>query len=118
MTKGGRPRKGEKERLIDHLHVRLTIRERAKLDAEARKLGLSMSRYVRRLIDKRRPSERRNGAPPSPATVSVLNRMGNNLNQLARHANARGDLAPVAKHLDDVLAKLETAMDTLLDQPS
>lgn len=118
MTKGGRPRKGERERRIDHLNVRLTVVERAHLDAEARRLGIPVSRYVRRLINRRRPIERRNIAACSPATVSALNRIGNNLNQLTRQANTKGDLAPVSHHLGNLLAKLETAINVLLDRQS
>ena len=118
MTKGGRPQNGEKERRSDHLHVRLTTIERAKLDAESRRLGMPVSRYVRRLIHKPRLAERQAAATPSPATVAALNRIGNNLNQLARHANAKGDLAPIARHVDGVMAKLEKAITALLDRPS
>ena len=118
MAKVGRPRKGERERRSDHLNVRLTIVERAALDAEARRLALPVSSYVRRLISKRRSVETRHIPAVSSAAVTALNRVGNNLNQLARHANAKGDLTAVAQHLDQALSRLETAIDALLEHPS
>ncbi len=83
MVKIGRPRKDEQERRSDHLNVRLTIVERATLDAEARRLGLPVSSYVRRLIGKRRPVEAGHVPAVSGAVITALNRVGNNLNQLA-----------------------------------
>ena len=118
MAKIGRPRKGERERRNDHLNVRLTIVERAALDAEARRLGLPVSSYVRRLIGKRRSIEDHRMPAVSGAAITALNRIGNNLNQLARHANAKGDFAPVARHLDQALVRLEAAIDGLLKHPS
>jgi hypothetical protein len=118
MVKIGRPRKDEQERRSDHLNVRLTIVERATLDAEARRLGLPVSSYVRRLIGKRRPVEAGHVPAVSGAAITALNRVGNNLNQLARHANAKGDLSSIARHLDQALSRLETAIDVLLDRSS
>ena len=118
MAKVGRPRKGERERRSDHLNVRLTVVERAALDAEARWVGLPVSRYVRRLISKRRSIEPSRVPVVSSAAITALNRVGNNLNQLARHANAKGNLAPVARHLDQALSRLEAAIDILLEHQS
>lgn len=118
MAKGGRPRKGERERRSDHLNVRLTIVERAQLDAEARRFGLPVSSYARRLIGKRRSVEHHRAPTVSGAAITALNRVGNNLNQLARHANTKGDLKPIARRLDQALSRLETPIDTLLERPS
>jgi len=54
----------------------------------------------------------------SGTAITALNRVGNNLNQLARRANAKGDLAPVARHLGQALVRLEAAIDDLLGGPS
>jgi hypothetical protein len=118
MARIGRPRKGERERRSDHLNVRLTLVERAALDAEARRVSLPVSHYVRRLISKRRLIEPSRVPMVFGAAITALNRVGNNLNQLARHANAKGDLAPVARHLDQILVRLETAIDELLKRSS
>lgn len=118
MTRIGRPRKGERERRSDHLKVRLTVVERAALDAEARRVGLLVSRYVRRLISKRRLIEPSRVPMVSGAAITALNRVSNNLNQLARYAIAKGDLAPVARHLDQALSRLETVIDDLLERSS
>ncbi|MDH3662873.1 MAG: MobC family plasmid mobilization relaxosome protein [Alphaproteobacteria bacterium] len=118
MAKIGRPRRGEQERRSDHLNVRLTIVERAALDAEARRLGLPVSSYARRLIGKRRSVETGRVPMVSHAAITALNRVGNNLNQLARHANAKGDLTPIARNLAQALSRLETAIDTLLERSS
>ena len=116
MTKGGRPRKGERERRIDHLNIRLTVAERAHLDAEARRLGMPVSRHVRRLIGRRRSADRHNVPAVSDGAITALNRVGNNLNQLARHVHAKGNLEPVASHLNQVLVRLDAVVDALLDR--
>ncbi len=79
---------------------------------------MPVSSYVRRLISKRRSIEPSRVPMVSGAAITALNRVGNNLNQLARHANAKGDLTPVSQHLYRALSRLETAIDDLLDCPS
>jgi hypothetical protein len=116
MARSGRPRKGERERRSDHLNIRLTVMERGRLDAEARRLGLPVSAHARQLIAKRRPTKRRHAPKTSHAAITALNRVGNNLNQLAHHANTKGDLAPVASQLDHLLARLEQAIEELLER--
>ena len=54
----------------------------------------------------------------SAAAITALSRVGNNLNQLARHANTKGDLAPIAGHLDQALSRIEMAIDELLERSS
>ena len=60
--------------------------------------------------------KRQRAPTTSHAAITALNRVGNNLNQLARHANTKGDLAPIARQLDHLLARLEQAIEELLER--
>ena len=99
--KGGRPRgsrRGEK------VEVRVSAVEKADLRSSAREAGLTVSEYVRR---------RSLGQPvvarADRETRVLLRRIGVNLNQLARAANASGDPAP-QRLLGDALAELRRVL--------
>ena len=99
--KGGRPkgsRRGEK------VEVRVSAAEKADLRGSAREAGLTVSEYVRR---------RSLGQPvvarADRETRVLLRRIGVNLNQLARTANASGTSAP-QRQLDDALAELRRVL--------
>jgi hypothetical protein len=99
--KGGRPkgsRRGEK------VEVRVSAAEKADLRGAAREAGLTVSEYVRR---------RSLGQPvvarADRETRVLLRRIGVNLNQLARAANASGTSAP-QRQLDDALAELRRVL--------
>ena len=66
--------------------LRLNARETQKLYEDARKCGLSRSAYIRRLILKRNIKAR----PPEELKqlYTEINRIGNNINQIARSVNA------------------------------
>lgn len=68
------------------LCLRLTASEAQKLHADAKRCGLSRSAYLRRLI-KKTPIKVR----PTEAIRDLyteINRIGNNINQIARSVNA------------------------------
>ena len=99
--KGGRPkgsRRGEK------VEVRVSAAEKADLRSSACEAGLTVSEYVRR---------RSLGQPvvarADRETRVLLRRIGVNLNQLARAANASGTSAP-QRQLDDALAELRRVL--------
>lgn len=88
-----RPRLGEEHRRSRTLGVRLTAEEAAALSEQARASHLSMADYVRRRALGQRvrvAAERRLG----PAELRELNRIGVNLNQIARLLNSGAARAP------------------------
>ena len=88
MQKEVRPiRKGE-YKYPYRLELRLNETQMARLQSLASKSGLSMSAYVRQLIDGVLPQER----PPFDfyLILSQLRYIGNNMNQLTRIAHATG----------------------------
>jgi len=74
---------------------RLTEAEHALLSEEASKIGLTANELARSFA--RTPKGRisvKMHAQSDPAFIAELKRIGNNLNQLAKHANLYGDLPP------------------------
>ena len=89
------------------LSVRLTPAERVRVLEAARVLGISASSLARlRLLGERLPRARPLATPLPEVNVGTyreLGRIGNNLNQLARHFNLRSGDDPTAA---EVLAEL------------
>ena len=78
-----RPRKSPVKKRNTQRNLRFTLEEDQLLRVEAAKAGLSVSEYIRDLALKHRvsaPAARR----ADPALISELNRIGVNVNQLAR----------------------------------
>ena len=90
--RGGRPKKDPAKKRSAQLHVLLTPAEHERVKEWAASTSLSVSDYVRR---------RAFGKPIAPrvdlAAVQQLNRIGVNLNQLARAANEAGQVELAAK---------------------
>lgn len=107
---GGRPRLAPGEgRTERSAHIRLTITERAQIEAKAAAVGLSVAEYSRRrLCDYRLPAPRKSVVPVG--LLSELNRVGNNLNQIAHAANAGRALPAMA---EQTLAELRGLMDLI-----
>lgn len=109
----GRPRKDTDARRDDRLNLRLTPAERISVEANAAFYGLPPAEYARRcVLDKRMPasqSERQAVA----ARATALLRIGNNLNQLTRHAHAGRGIADDA--LLVTLARINAELDRLYD---
>ena len=78
--------KQEKKRI----YVRLTMDEFARLDANVKKSGLRREPYLRALIEGREVRE----APTQEwrKLIGLLSGIGNNLNQLSRHAHYTGQM--------------------------
>ena len=90
--------KQEKKRV----YVWLTMDEFARLDANVKKSGLRREPYLRALIEGREVRE----APTQEwrKLIGLLSGMGNNLNQLARHAHSTGQMntEEINKALDEI----------------
>ena len=94
------------------VHIRLTPQEYDDLCRQSQKAGLSKSTFLRFLMKGLVPQDK-----PAPEFWQVrqeLFRIGNNLNQLAAAAHARGWLH--AQYLDEALAELNKTNMELLNR--
>ncbi|WP_036714364.1 plasmid mobilization relaxosome protein MobC [Paracoccus sp. J55] len=88
------------------LQVPLTDPERAEIKGRADALGLPVAAYMRSVVLGVEPPARRAGVDAE--AVAALNRVGSNLNQIARACNAKGTLNPVQiKALGVVLTQVK-----------
>lgn len=114
-----RPTKAFHERRDDRLHVRLTADERARLEQSADALGLTVAEFLRRRgLDYRLPPAVPREKANTIATLTLMG-LGNNINQMTRHAHA-GHGLPVRGMLEDTLIRINSALDALngsRDQP-
>ena len=102
--KGGRPkgrRRGEK------VELRVSAAEKADLRGSAREAGLTVSEYIRR-----RSLGQSVMARADRETRVLLRRIGVNLNQLARAANASGG-GVAERQLGDALGHLRRVLEGL-----
>ena len=108
-----RPRKAPDDRRTDTLGVRLTAAERADLDQTAAGYGLTAAEFMRRrALGYRLPATQ--AAVRSQAVLATaLMRIGVNLNQLARHANAGRPPSPSV--IQELAARINAALDRLYD---
>lgn len=105
MAQRGRRRSAADELRSEGLRVQLTRAERAELDAIAAAQGATLSEFTRELLFRRAAAvvaaTRRH--PEAAAILRELSRIGNNLNQIARHLNISGEL----RAFDDLPAVLD-----------
>jgi Mobilization protein NikA len=105
-----RPQKSPDDRATAAFRVRLTAAERAQLDTKAAAAGCTLSRLARAALLRYR-------LPPAPVTrdaVNELNRIGINLNQIARHLNSTGELRDRGE-LREALALHQRVLGTFLE---
>lgn len=105
-----RPRKAPEELRLDGPNPRLTTAERAQIAFAAASLGLTPSDFMRRrALSYRLPAPSAEARQRSHA-IAELNRLGVNLNQIARHMNAGRppppDLAALIARIDAELTRL------------
>lgn len=106
-NRGGRPIKLEHEKRSEQVKTRFTIAEIDHLRASANTAGLNLADYVRRCSLQMRIIEKNGG--PTPQVISELNKIGINLNQIARALNAYKQ--PVPLYLAEAIAKLDQILD-------
>ena len=104
---------GERRTAFVGLH--LTPSERAELDSAAALQGANVSDYSRELLFRRSAAvvagTRRN--PEAAVLARQLSGLGNLLNQIARHANATGELRD-AETLEEVLDLIKQALSRVI----
>lgn len=113
--KGGRPRKAPAEQRTERLSgVTLTPAERHFVELMAERAGLSVAEFQRRAILGQRVAARRKQGG-SDGLLAELNRVGVNLNQIARAVNeGRGlplDFPDVLAEVRAVVGKLAGGAD-------
>jgi hypothetical protein len=107
------------EKRTEFLGLQLTPSERAELEDAAEGQGApTLSAYARELLFRRSAAvvaaTRRN--PEARALLRELNAIGNNLNQLARHANSTGELGPERlAEVDQAFRAIQVAAARVLD---
>ncbi len=108
-AKIGRPKKARDEQRTERLSgIRLTTAERHHVEAMAAQAGLHVAEFCRRAILRVRIA-----AAPKAAGDDVayeLNRIGNNLNQIAKAAHLG---KPLSAQLTDTLHQIQDAMRRL-----
>lgn len=108
-----RPRLAPEDRRGHPTGVRLNLTEEARIDSAASAYGLTRADYLRRRgLNQRLPSTVAHAHSQAVVATALL-RLGVNLNQIAHHMNA-GRPAPYAA-LDDLIARINDAMDRLYD---
>jgi len=88
QNKNGRPKKLEAEKKKYKLTVKMETEEYYSLKAKARLAGINLSEYIRHCIEKSEIKQRLN--PEHLGFIRQLSGMANNINQIARKANAVG----------------------------
>ena len=86
--KGGRPTKGGAEKKKYRITVKLNTQDYYTLKGKAKGAGVTMSEFVRKVLDKGNVIERL--TVEQADFIRKLCGMANNLNQLAHRANAEG----------------------------
>lgn len=109
-----RPTKAFNERRDDQLTIRVTAAERARIEQAADMAGLTSTEYLRRrALGVRMTVARRRSEPERLAAVALIG-IGNNLNQMTKHANAGYGL-PVRGALEELLIRVHATLDGLYD---
>ena len=98
-----------KDELLPNLRV--TASQRAMIEEKAAKAGLTLADYCRRAIFKARFAPKRGTV--DQALLVELNRVGVNLNQIAKRVNAGRNLPP---DFPDVLAEVREAVRKVMAQ--
>lgn len=108
-----RPKKEQREARTERLNLRFSPDEWVGLEANARAAGLSLTEFCRLAALGQRVEAAADQVPPVPVDVSqvvALNRVGVNLNQIARALNAGLGFEP--RELDDSLQRVNRVLDT------
>lgn len=105
-----RPRKQEHERRTASVRADLTEAEKTYVQEQAAKAGLSEAEYTRRRVLGFAVASPAAARRADPAVVTELNRIGVNVNQLARAVHTDRDFAKfwleIGQELRGVLAKV------------
>ena len=108
--KGGRPTKGAAEKKKYRITVKLTTEDYYTLKGKVKIAGISMSEFVRKVLEKGNVIERL--TVEQADFIRKLCGMANNLNQLAHRANAEGFHA-VAPFHKTIIGKIDEILNLI-----
>lgn len=112
-----RPPKDPEDRRDDQLNIRLSDRERVRLEYRAAALGITLAEFMRDRGLGYRLSRRAAERQADALTLATLNRLGVNLNQLTHYAHV-GWLTPgTDAALHEVLTEIQATMRGLRRGP-
>lgn len=106
-NRGGRPRKEPDEKRNIPQSVHLNQREKEEIERRAERAGLAVSEYIRK-----RALGRPVKTKVEEKTIREVQRIGVNINQLARWAN-RGEDEKVRSQIEDAIKELKSAIERL-----
>lgn len=116
-TNTRKPPRSEKRQRHTHLIARCTPDEKAYAQERAKERGLTFPDYLRALATGTRPLRTRQQADNHTEAVILLkaelNRIGSNINQVAKLANATGSVS--AEQVRDLIAKLGQCYDKIIE---
>lgn len=107
---GGRPKLSDSERLKYRISVKLCTKDFYELRAKASQAGMTCAEFARLMIANGKVHQRL--TPEQMDCIRKLSGMGNNLNQIARKANAIGytdarkEYFYLAERIDNVINQL------------
>lgn len=106
-----RPKKQQHESRTERLNLRFAPAELVQIEEQARLAGLSVTAYGRSVVlsPPTRALPAALGPLQDPALVIAMNRIGVNLNQIARGLNSGGALPPV--YLIETLVRINALLD-------
>ncbi len=102
--KGGRPKKAAEETRNKSIHILCLISEHQELKRLAKSYGLTISEYVlKKAFDRRLVFNHVEFMQELHQIGTVLSRAGNNINQLAKHANSLNKIGRLNESIIDRL---------------
>jgi hypothetical protein len=104
-----RPKQSSTDNRTERLTVRLRVDERVALDDRARRVGLSASEFTRAAALGAEIGAMQSPSLVDPELIRAINRIGVNLNQIARSLNSGIGMVPAA--LADTLAQVNAYLD-------
>ena len=108
--KGGRPTKGVAEKKKYRITVKLNTQDYYTLKSKAKSTGVTMSEFVRKVLDKGHIIERL--TIEQADFIRKLCGMANNLNQLAHRANAEG-FRVIAPFHKTIIGKIDEILNLI-----
>jgi len=108
QNQGGRPRKDPRDRRTKRYGLRLSPREYEEIQDRAERAGLSVAEYLRR-----KALGRKIKTKVEEEAIRQVQKVGTNLNQIARWANEQRNKA-VKSAAEDVIEDVKQVMRQLL----
>ena len=115
LQKEGEENLGIKTDKTEDIHFRVTLEEKRRMQEKAEKAGLTLSEYlIRQGLSRKVTVVSPELFAEYKMMCAELGRLGNNMNQIARHLNSGGSQSTViqwfdnnCRDLDDIIMKLK-----------